>query len=99
MAYYTKLLEEDLSNSSDNNTSHPEDSMMSATGVDPEQMDTPQLRGIEFAVLCFVVFILSSLVRAVCYCMSRWGLCVGGEGSEMMEESFEDEEVSVGGYR
>ncbi|THV45775.1 hypothetical protein BGAL_0452g00110 [Botrytis galanthina] len=60
------------------------------------KLDTPQLRGIEFAIVCFAIFIICSIIRAASYVMSRWGLCFGGEGSDGNGGMFEDEEEMTG---
>ncbi|TGO33540.1 hypothetical protein BHYA_0241g00130 [Botrytis hyacinthi] len=56
------------------------------------KLDTPQLKGIESAIVCFAIFTMCSLIQAASYVMSRWGLCFGGEGSDGNGGIFEDEE-------
>ncbi|KAF7904705.1 hypothetical protein EAF00_002039 [Botryotinia globosa] len=64
------------------------------------KLDTPQLKGVEFAIICFAIFTICSLIRATNYVMSRWGLCFGGEGSDGNGGIFEEEEEMVGyGHR
>ncbi|KAJ8068671.1 hypothetical protein OCU04_002370 [Sclerotinia nivalis] len=62
-----------------------------------EPPESPHFKGIELAILCLVVFIISAIVRVVSYLMSKWGFCFGGDGSEMSEDCFEDEERCEGG--
>lgn len=60
------------------------------------KLDTPQLKGIEFAIVCFAIFSICSIIRAASYVMSRWGLCFGGEGSDGNGGIVEDEEEMMG---
>lgn len=56
-----------------------------------KELDPPQLRGIEFAVFCFVVFIIASGYKCAGYLMTRWDSCVGCDGSEIIDEYSEEE--------
>ncbi|KAF7864446.1 hypothetical protein EAF04_006580 [Stromatinia cepivora] len=64
-------------------------SLTSMTHAEPSE--PPQLRGIDFAILCLVIFFVSAMVRVVSYLMSKWGFCFGGDGSEISEDCFSDE--------
>ncbi|KAF7927726.1 uncharacterized protein EAE98_006108 [Botrytis deweyae] len=63
-----------------------------------QKLDTPQLKGIEFAIVCFAIFVICSIMRATSYVMSRWGVCFGGEGSDGNGDIFEEAEEEMLGY-
>ncbi|KAF7954823.1 uncharacterized protein EAE97_000082 [Botrytis byssoidea] len=103
----TSTLQQDLKSSDDhsplaylhglNNLTNINSSIQARTRT--HKLDTPQLKGIEFAIVCFTIFTICSLIRAVSYVMSRWGLCFGGEGSDGNGGIFEEEEMMGYGHR
>ncbi|TGO06797.1 hypothetical protein BTUL_0514g00020 [Botrytis tulipae] len=87
-----------LHSSSGSINTNPSDQAQTQTRT--HKLDTPQLKGIEFAIVCFAIFTICSLIRGASYVMSRWGLCFGGEGSDGNGEMFVDEEEMMGyGWR
>ncbi|KAF7907068.1 uncharacterized protein EAF01_004655 [Botrytis porri] len=68
------------------------------TQIQTHKLNNPQLKGIEFAIVCFGIFTICSGIRAASYVMSRWGLCFGGEGSDGNAGILGDEEEMMG-YR
>ncbi|KAB8300461.1 hypothetical protein EYC80_000632 [Monilinia laxa] len=56
-----------------------------------KEIDLPQLRGIEFAICCFVVFVIASGFRFAGYLMARWDVGVGCDELEMIDEYSEEE--------